>query len=36
VTREMLEDFVSTHGEEKKPDEEDSIEEMLSELNDDF
>jgi excisionase family DNA binding protein len=36
VTREMLEDFVSTHGEEKKPDEEDSIEEMLSELDDDF
>lgn len=35
VTREMLEDFVSKYGEEK-PNEEDSIEEMLSELNDDF
>lgn len=36
VTREMLEDFVSTHDCKKKSDEEDSIEEMLSELDNDL
>ena len=36
VTREMLEDFVSTHGEETKPSEERAVEDMLAELDDDI